>query len=45
MIHTTGNVRREKQSREREAADFVGNDNFCDATYDIPITVSLELPL
>lgn len=46
-IHTTWNVRREKQRKEREAAGFVGNYYFCDAVWlsGTSITVSLKLPL
>lgn len=47
MVHATGNVRREKQNGEREAAGFVDNYNFCDAIWlsGISITVSPKLPL
>lgn len=32
-VHTTGIIRREKQKKESEAADFIGNYYFCDAVW------------
>lgn len=45
-VHTTWNVRRGKQRKEREAAGFVGNYYFCDAVWlsGTSITVSPQTP-